>query len=526
MRTVYAVQFDVAQKDGLQTTTFDELIRLSLEWCRGYYQRKGLDLEPVPTGHPTTPMAGHTILPTHNDCSDGSVLWQLVWRYPSDEDPTALWRSEVTLAQALGKVQVAVVLRLESSSHVVAPFHYALGRPRLVGELAEQFACSVGGRELTRASNPLDSEDVPGFVVDVLNSESRSLPVVFVTPTGYDGPPLFPADQLADNLVGLAEVYAAEDRDATWALTDALGREFSCFNGAVRTYWPGFGRRSDPYAHPLLLPSRIAEIGDLAKWMLRSLAGVSALRFVEGDAIRHARAQMREENRCRIDGLRESASRGTAGMEEYRQLFEVADRENMELRTRQVELQDEVELLRSEVERLEQAHHDNTIAMTQTTAAYPSIADLDRETQQGEPKTVLEALERAESEHRDVFVVHQKAKRSARKSDYRSPARAQEVLGIIADVYRRKPGGLGRSLQAEFVAKGLEHKPRISPSTGGQYGSQYTCQYGAQSYCIGDHVTLRGRPNEGTLCVHWAELEDGRVLIGHVGAHLDYATGS
>lgn len=72
-----------------------------------------------------------------------------------------------------------------------------------------------------------------------------------------------------------------EDKWAAFALTNRLGKPLSCFNGAVRTYWPGFDLKSDPFDHPMFLPGRIAVhgAGRLADYFLRRLAAISTLRF-------------------------------------------------------------------------------------------------------------------------------------------------------------------------------------------------------------------------------------------------------
>ena len=40
-------------------------------------------------------------------------------------------------------------------------------------------------------------------------------------------------------------------REASWELTEKLGKEWSCYNGAVRLFWPFRVNRDDFRAHPL-----------------------------------------------------------------------------------------------------------------------------------------------------------------------------------------------------------------------------------------------------------------------------------
>ena len=59
--------------------------------------------------------------------------------------------------------------------------------------------------------------------------------------------------------LGAAHVAVLTGR-AAYMLTDLVGKEFSVFNRAVRTYRPGFDTDTDdPRRHPLALPHRIAQ---------------------------------------------------------------------------------------------------------------------------------------------------------------------------------------------------------------------------------------------------------------------------
>lgn len=74
-------------------------------------------------------------------------------------------------------------------------------------------------------------------MVAELRSATRALPIIVVSQN--EGETLWPrlAENLAYDLAGLVHVVAVDD-EATWALTDALGKLQSCYRGAVRLYWP------------------------------------------------------------------------------------------------------------------------------------------------------------------------------------------------------------------------------------------------------------------------------------------------
>jgi len=506
MRTIYAVQLDLGQPHLQDQSPFERVIELSLDWCRSNYDQ-GLPVEALTAEGRMSPAPGHSLQRVLTQCSDGSTLWQLLWSYPSKEDARTLRRCEVTAAQVQDRLQVAVVLRLASAEHVVAPYRYDLRRPRLVHDLAENFSCTAGTQKVQTQPLELTAEDVNWFVEEVLYDKDRRLPIVLVTPTGFSGPPLVDPKGLSNTLLGLAQVWHALDRDATWKLTDALGEERACFNGAVRTYWPGFERHSDPFQHPLLLPGRLAQIGMVGAWMLRGLAGMSALRFVEGEVIRHAQDCARSDRRSQIETLRTRAGSADEGYK----ILELLMEENEKLRLQVGDLEAKCDDLEQEVAVL---------------GAGAATAELEYTAEPAAPTTVLEALERAEKDNSDVLMVSGKARKAAEKSDYRDPARAYRVLCSLADIYRRKfAGPLGCSLTEAFRQHHLEYKADIGTVTRGQYDHQYQCEYEGRKYPIVEHITLKGQPNTGTLSVHWAELKGrSQILVGHVGQHLDVAT--
>ena len=85
------------------------------------------------------------------------------------------------------------------------------------------------------------------------------MPIIVIThPYGSEDYLVEPA-ALARNTQGLAHVFCLS-RNAAFGLSDLMGgKTLSVFDGAVRTFYPGFSLDADPYAHPLVLPQRIQD---------------------------------------------------------------------------------------------------------------------------------------------------------------------------------------------------------------------------------------------------------------------------
>lgn len=96
------------------------------------------------------------------------------------------------------------------------------------------------GRQLTRA----------------IWEAERGLPTVVVSELeGFTLEPTIARD-LARDLTGLATVAQIDD-EAAWLLSEEKGREWSCYSGAIRLYWPLGATRDDPYAHRLWTQSEL-----------------------------------------------------------------------------------------------------------------------------------------------------------------------------------------------------------------------------------------------------------------------------
>lgn len=179
------------------------------------------------------------------------------------EEPTAGGRFSTTLAIAGGGSRLALSCDLEGGQEpgVVAPTWFDVRVPRLLGDLLNlDVAWNSGGstpspRE-TQAVGATDGETLVGVLLD----PHRRKPLIVVSE--WDGLVLHPglAGEIARDLGGLADVWMADTR-ACWVMTSELGKERSCYQGAIRLYWPRFDRDADPIRHPLWTSTRLLHGG-------------------------------------------------------------------------------------------------------------------------------------------------------------------------------------------------------------------------------------------------------------------------
>ena len=279
------------------------------------------------------------------EASDLERAW---WMVDLQEDTTDGRRFSVGISITSGRDRVSVYVTLETgwTTAQVMPVSVDPRCPRIVRDLIR-----LPGRWFHGASLLSQTKSVVGFdegdsLVQEIKYADRSVPIVVVSKS--DGEVALPDldTKLGYDLIGLANVFVV-DEDASWALTDVLGREWCCYHGAVRLFWPHFALSQDRFLHPLWTAERLrARGGDLRETrerfrrQLRGLifraSALSVVRPREIDEIRDA------HNRRAFTELRRQAS----SVEEYQELADSYAEDNDQLR-------DELDLARRQVEELQ-----------------------------------------------------------------------------------------------------------------------------------------------------------------------------
>lgn len=169
--------------------------------------------------------------------------------------------------------ECAFTIRLEHDATSMLRERMPIEPPALVAGLVDTFAASAGGTPLTAATHLYDRANMEGLI-DLLTQPGRVVPVVVISKQA-DSQPIVEPTGIARHLAGVAYVAELRDHDAAFALSDAFTKQLSCYNGAVRIYWPGFSRDSEMYDHRLWLDQKLLT-GDIAQrmpdFLLREIA--------------------------------------------------------------------------------------------------------------------------------------------------------------------------------------------------------------------------------------------------------------
>ncbi len=249
-----------------------------------------------------------TVSVTQSTLRQDSV-WEVTLTEPTD---SGWFLTRVCLGTRFGRIYLFLELRAGGDGALVAPVETDVRGPLVLRQLLQCRAWSAG--HTPARTQPIDwrGADAARRFLAVVRHKDRNLPVVAVSQ--HFGQLLVPtlADDLARELCGLA-VVARLDEAASWEVTNTAGKEWSCFNGAVRLYWPLRGTSGSAFDHPVWTRARLLEsagteqaaAGRIRHQLRRRLLEVSTYTFDEPVELQQVRD---EAARARFDALVGEAS--------------------------------------------------------------------------------------------------------------------------------------------------------------------------------------------------------------------------
>lgn len=524
MRTVYATQFEVAPGGSQSASDLLQALAAHVsDWITSRYQQTGNTFALNLDGVPVEPKSKHRIIALAEVVVDHALV-SIDWSFPHEPDDTVIWRTQVTIAESGGRVEVAIVVRISSVGFVVKPLEYDLRRPNLVPRLLSGFSCRFGSSVIQASPVTLDAEDVESFVQTVLLDQQRALPVVVSRDIMTDEA-LMDSSELQDQLGGLAQVAELKTKWAGFELTEALGRTYSCYNGALRIYWPGFTRDDTKTEHTVILPHvirRVSEQGrSFARQLFRQFAAISAFRFTEGEITSAARAAIEKHRRAHFEEL--LARSKQKGLEsDDQELLELALAENKRLEDRNRETEKRNEQLEADLAtyklNLEEVLRVQQLDLTTGTESGDDVEEL-------EVDSVLAALKKVAQGCNDVVVVYKSAWESASQSDFARPEEVLKAFLAIAEVGRKYFASKGKQSMGpwdrHFETYGLKYAHTDSEMTLNMYGKERMFTHEGRKKKMLKHLRLGKGDRKNCLQIYFEPNDDTkRIEIGYCGRHL------
>jgi hypothetical protein len=521
MRLVYALQFQIATPAGVTGVSVPDMLRADVgAWIRDWYKkRQEINFELPGTSRLLAPLPLHSVETSYRSTSSGTVHQAVTWGYPAEPDNRLLWESRCEWAATDEDIEFSFLLRLASREFLVAPPQFDIRRPRIVRSIIQKYNCTSGGVSLHLLPQQVWIKDIPSLV-ETLYSKRRRLPVVLFSVDPYSDKPVADPIDSQDKLVGLAHVAVLADKWASFALTNALGKSLSCFNGAIRIYWPGFDAACDPRDHPVLLPGRIRGIlADgklLSDYLLRWFAPASTLRFAYGQITRDALVALEAEHRAEIDALRKKAEAGG----DYPELLRIADDEIADLKKVNEALNHRV----TDVESKLATAKANISALSLVQAGEVPASEL-QVLSEPELENVRAAVDLAAKRFPDTLIFLKSALTSADDSPYGQPDKVFQALEALDDVCKVWRESIQRKqsmgpLEEAFASRGFIYKAKESMTSTGKWGEEYTTLYEGVKVAIEPHLALGKGGPDTCLRIHFFRGEEqGRFIVSHVGRH-------
>lgn len=220
--------------------------------------------------------------------------WTFRIEHPDYRMDERRWRLDAFVADRGNFSEMGVrVSCLAGNEHRVA-----VTTPRIVRDWLELGILDNGGRQLTpQPWFPADAEF--DELLALLYSPSRKLPVVVVSermPRNGAGSFPIPPVQLAKIIPGLAHVVAISSAQSS-RLTLEVGKSHSVFQGAVRSYMPGFSSESNRFEHPLYQPINTEEQSLGTQMPTQNLMGLIGARLRSGSVKADAPREWHEFDR-------------------------------------------------------------------------------------------------------------------------------------------------------------------------------------------------------------------------------------
>lgn len=278
----------------------------------------------------------------------GNRSWRML-RLTEDFDDSRRFETSISITDTGMAVAVFVTLASGLTRSAITPVFVNPKCPRIVRSVLGTHDGWSHGATKIRVPNRVEGNEAGRALAREILSPSRTLPIIAIAED--DDEMTFPGLDvgLGKELHGLANVSVV-DEGASWGLTEVLGKEWACYWGAVRVYWPQFTSNRHPlWTAGKLLESDEDSADSAARFqaqlrrMIMRVSALSVVRPREIDAIRNSAA------RARMQDLQAKLNPES----EWKEFAETYADQNDSLRAENRRLEDELDRLRVELRNAE-----------------------------------------------------------------------------------------------------------------------------------------------------------------------------
>jgi hypothetical protein len=426
-------------------------------------------------------------------------------------------RFQTDLSFAFGPNKLSVHGVLSGGSESMAPTYFDARCPYVLRSILKlPYGWTYRGFPVGSAQKVLRGKEGAEELIRWIWQPERKVPLIVVSEE-YNGAMLHPGlpKQMADELASLA-VVAHIDAQASWQLTMAKGKEWSCYNGAIRLFWPG--ELSDPMRHPLWSAFRLMEEASsvehaasrIRNQLRRMIFSQSALAVWEPRLFADVRQAARDER------IKQQLKHARSA-KEFEDLAEQYAKEASDLREENKALVRENRDLKGQLEQL-------NLALQHMQLGEDAIAPDD----QRKPVSVKEAVDIARRRFAGELLFGDDVAKGVDHlaSEAGPPEKILDYLEVLAEMTKAMRGdGLGKSIWLwlkDYGVDGSDEVPQVGKNRTQRNNRTWNNGQGERRY-FDAHL----KPNEGTgpdLCVRiyfYYEKDLGKTVVGWVGRHPD-----
>lgn len=403
---------------------------------------------------------------------------------------------------------------------------YTRSVPGIVRQIIDNTGGVVDGRAASTSAWYVRNECEVDELVAFLTKPDRQRAVIIVS-SDSDGKTLVPADDLAKSLIGMSHVVDISS-EASYILTDQVGREFSVFGGAIRTYRTGFSPDADePFTHPLATPGRIVSWVDETQTFSEFLIDRTVKEFLSS---RHIRKEVRSFASVRAEFNKQERDRLLEEGASDSELLKVAEDEVSDLRGNVTELE---QLLEEAEKERDRAIEERNEARADRYHLQEQIGNLREQQKNGGvedpelPDSLSELEDWANKNLSGSVKILNRAYRAAKKSVFEDTRLVYQALLLLRDYY--VPMRQGLKTQDEYYNAcgeiGVEETQTIGASVG-EFGQTYYVDHNSRKRFLAKHLK-KGNARDPRHCFRlyffWDD-EDQQVVVGSLPEHLDSRT--
>ena len=380
-------------------------------------------------------------------------------------------------------------------------------------------------------------KEVESFA-EFLQNSKRQMPVILITPCMrtedgiFDGY-MMDANQMAIDLMGVAHVFQIE-KAANDYFTELVGRQWTAFNGTVRTYYPevSFGG-SDYYQHPLLTQQSIrarewdeaendhicmTEIEEYVKKHVQRRRvqwedqGIEFYLMAHQNLLSHRREEAAKTNQElielfeeQIDQLQRRCDENLALASSYANDTDTIQEEYEKQRQVNSKLKHKIFILEQQLQKAQFSEEDNIPVV----GTYDEVSDW------------------IDEYYPDKLLLHSRAVRSLKSANYEDVILVYRCLKLLATSYYDYCTGSityeAFMAECKAVDPGLDERGAITDTAAGMQGDTYYVLHRGIKRKLERHLA-KGSNKDSRYCLriyYFWDDQDQVIVVGDLPHHLN-----